>query len=191
MKYLMAFCLFLSTTTLAFSQSYNTAIGVRLGSGAGISLQQRVANKTTLEGIVGTKFKDNAYKVTLVAKQHFPILFKRFNVYTGGGVHKGWYTGGNRTTIDEPANPIENPFGVTLVGGAELSLGKFNISYDFLPSFNFRGGEKAFESSTAVTVRYILWERPTQREIRKKKRKKKKKGSKSSGGGLFDIFKKN
>ncbi len=188
MKYVIVFGFVIGSFLSGFGQAYNNAIGVKIGTGIGITAVQRVANKTTIEGILNAKLKQNQYTVALLGKQHFPILFKRFNLYTGGGVHKGWYTGQNNITIDEPTEKIENPFGVTLVGGAEISLGKFNISYDFRPSFNFVGGEKALETENAISVRYILMDRPTKREQRRKKKKKNKGNSK---GGLFDIFKKN
>ncbi len=175
MKYLSAFILVFSFAASGFSQAYNSAIGLRLGSGIGISAQHRIADKTTLEGIASTKFKADEFKLTLLAKQHFPILFKRFNVYAGGGLHKGWYTGNQTPVNDQPVEAIGNPFGVTLVGGAEISLGRFNISYDYKPGFNFKGGEKAFNNETAISVRYILWERPTKLDKWRKSRKKKKK----------------
>ncbi len=188
MKYQIIFLLlFLSYFSLN-AQTYNTAVGVRAGSGVGVSIVQRVADKTTLEGLVSTKLKKDFLKASILAKHHFPIFVKRFNAYTGGGFHKGWYTKQQENNIDEPFEPIKNPFGLTLLGGIEVSFGKFNISYDYKPSFNISGGEKAFESENGVTVRYIIFERPTGWELKKKKKKKKKsKGKKSTG--IFDIFK--
>lgn len=189
MKYLLIVLAFLVGSHTLDAQSYNTAAGLRLGSGVGLSVNQRVANKTTLEGILNSRLKKDQLTATVLVKQHFPILFKRFNIYTGMGVHKGWYT----SAPAEGEIAYENPFGVSLMGGAEISLGRFNISYDYKPSFNITGGEKAFQSETSVSLRYILMKRPTKFDKWKKKRKKKKKQKAKNGGGskFGDIFKRN
>jgi hypothetical protein len=138
--------------------------------------------------------KKDQFTATVLVEQHLPILFKRFNLYTGMGLHKGWYTG----TPVEGAIAYENPFGVSLIAGAEISLGKFNISYDYKPAVNIIGGEKAFESETSISLRYIIQKRPTKFSKWKKKRKKKKKAKvkakkkgKNGGSKFGDIFKRN
>ncbi|MGB1217166.1 MAG: hypothetical protein ACPG5P_04780, partial [Saprospiraceae bacterium] len=132
--------------------------------------------------------------VTGLVEQHFPILFKRFNVYTGAGIHKGWKTGNSNDSTET----YENPFGVTLIAGGELTFGKFNVSYDYKPRLNVSGGAKAFESESSISLRYVLVKRPTKFDKWKKKRKKKKKQKqkekakrKKTGvkGGFFYLFK--
>ncbi len=196
MKYLIVCITLLCSITFIQAQTYNTAVGIRIGSGIGLSVQQRVANKTTIEGLLHSKFKEEHLKLTVLAEQHMPILFKRFNIYYGGGVHKGFYTGN-----DADVKAQGNLLGVTLVGGAEITIGRFNISYDYKPAFNIKGGDKAFSSETGVSVRYVLWKRPGMIDKMKKKRKKKKKkkakakkkkkkNSDDDGFQLRDIFKK-
>jgi hypothetical protein len=192
MKYLLIVLAFLVGSQSLDAQAYNTAVGLRLGSGVGISIQQRIANKTSIEGILNSRLKKDQFTATVLVKQHFPILFKRFNLYTGMGLHKGCYTG----TPAEGAIAYENPYGVSLMGGAEISLGRFNISYDYKPAFNISGGEKAFQSETSISLRYIFMKRPTKFSKWKKKRKKKKKAkakkkAKSGGSKFGDIFKRN
>ncbi len=151
------------------AQTYNNAIGLRVGEGIGLTFQQRVGNKFTLEGILKNQFKKENLKLTVLGRQHFPILFKRFNVYTGGGLHHTWYTGNDPEIIAQG-----NPYGVTLVGGAEISFGRFNVSYDYQPAFNVSGGDKAITHDTAISLRYIITKRPTKLDKWKKERKKKK-----------------
>jgi len=54
---------FLSILSLQ-AQSYNTALGVRLDTDWGVSLQQRIANKTTIEGLLQNSFKDDRFLAT-------------------------------------------------------------------------------------------------------------------------------
>ncbi len=187
MKYLTFVFAFLLSTTMIQAQTYNTAVGLRMGSGIGLSVQQRIANKTTIEGIVNNRFKQDLVTVTLLGEQHFPILFKRFNVYTGMGVHKGWYTGQANDGI-----AYDDPFGVSFIAGGEISIGRFNVSYDYKPAFNITGGEKAFAGESSLSVRYIINKRPTKFQKWKNKRKKNKKKKKKDGDGFNwgDIFKK-
>ena len=57
------------------------------------------------------------------------------------------------------AEPYVAPLGISGVIGAEITLGRFNISYDFKPAVNLRGGEKTFYSQTGVSVRYVAFKR--------------------------------
>ncbi len=192
MKYLLVIFTLLLGSHLVSAQTYNTAIGLRMGSGIGLSVKQRVGNKFTLEGIVNNRFKQDQVTATILGERHFPILFKRFNVYTGLGAHKGWYTA---DTTDEGGNVIEDPYGISFIGGAEVSIGRFNVSYDYKPAFNIKGGTKAFTGESSLTLRYIIVKRPTKlqkwKKDRKKRKKKKQKEKEKEGGFDWkDIFKK-
>ncbi len=180
------------------AQGYNTAVGVRAGTDWGLTVQQRVGKKFSVEGIIHSSFGGNNVLGTALIERHVSFIgIKKLNFYGGIGLHKGWITGENTENV-------KNPFGTTFIGGAEVTFGKINISYDYKPRLNFTGGEKRFESETALSVRYVLWERPGMVDRIKKKRKKKKRQkakakkkkqkekskNKDSKGGIFDIFKK-
>lgn len=141
-------------------QSYNTAGGIRLGTDWGLTLQQRVGKHATVEGIIQKGFWREEATVTLLGEYHFPLIFRRFNFYTGGGLHKGW------TTSSEQL--YDDPFGITLIGGVEATVGRLNISWDFKPAINLEGGERKVYAQSGVSLRYVFWKRDGIRDWFKK-----------------------
>ncbi|MEO1518653.1 MAG: hypothetical protein AAFV95_26805 [Bacteroidota bacterium] len=133
---------------LGLAQKYRTAAGIRLGTEIGLSVQQLIRDKTTLEAIFQTRVKTNEIKLTLLGERHYRLLGKRMNFYVGGGVHKGWNT---RTEDD-----FGDPAGLTGVGGVELTLDRLNISWDFQPAVNVVGGDRVFVSQSAISLRYVF-----------------------------------
>lgn len=154
MKYLRHLLLVLIIPASLRAQSYDTALGMRLGTDWGLTVKQRMATKTTLEALLQSSLQREEVLITLMAEQHFPILSRRMNVYYGGGLHKGWI---NETDLDQM--PYKNPFGITFIGGIELSLARLNISYDFKPAINIVGGQNNFYTQTGISLRYIVGKR--------------------------------
>ena len=152
-RFFPVFALLFAAATLS-AQSYITAAGVRVNKGINFSVQQRILNKWTAEGIVHTSMASDELGITLLAERHHKILFKNLNLYYGAGPH--FY-------FDQSANIGEGNFntavaGVSFIGGAELSLGRFNISADFKPELHL-SGDTNFPlewSGAAISVRYIL-----------------------------------
>lgn len=135
------------------SQSYDISMGVRLGTDKGITYQQRIAKRVTLEGIIQSSFHREEAMVTLLAEKHMPFITRRLNFYAGGGFHKGWLS------APESNPPVEDPLGVTLVAGLEFTAARINVSWDFKPAINIVGGEKRIYSQTGVSVRYVIKKR--------------------------------
>ncbi|GAB2946984.1 hypothetical protein GCM10027048_10000 [Hymenobacter coalescens] len=168
----------------AAAQKYRTAVGLRLGSGNyGITAQQRIFEKTTLEGIA--LLRPREVTGTLLLERHFPILGPSLNYYFGAGGHAGRH----------------KDFGA--VGGFDALVGAewklpvvpFLIGVDFKPSVELNN-EEWFRFPTAVSVRYVLikekkksfmgglFEDDKDQERRKTKTKTKT-DKRRSGGGLF------
>ncbi len=162
-----------------YTQAYMTSAGLRAGTDWGLTVQQRISKSATLEGIVQSSLKREEVMVTLLAEQHYPVLFRGFNIYFGGGFHKGWLsqTSDNESVLSK----TEDPFGISLVGGAEITLGRINISYDFKPSLNIKGGEQALYPQTGISVRYAILDNKVYKDMVKKKKKKKR----AEEGGIF------
>lgn len=142
----------------AAAQKYRTAVGLRLGSGnSGVTVQQRIFEKTTLEGIALLRTRE--VTGTLLLQRHFHIFGPALNYYFGVGAHAGRH----------------KDFGA--VGGADALVGAewklpvvpLQVSFDFKPSLELNNDEWA-RFPTAFSVRYVL--------IREKKR--------SFMGGLFE-----
>ncbi len=174
-----------------FGQTYNTAAGLRMGSDWGFTFKQRLLKKVTLEGIVQSGFNREETLVTGLIERHYPLLSKRFNFYLGGGVHKGW------NTATEPT--YEDPFGITGIVGAEFTIARINLSYDFKPAVNLSGGEKNVYSQHGISIRYVLVKKKlfdgnNDRDKRKKqkaKAKKKRQKQRAKNGSDWKFWERN
>lgn len=130
------------------AQSYNTAMGMRFGTEIGLTMQQRLTKKVTAEAIFQSSIKNEQSSLTLLLEKHNNILGKGFNIYMGAGPHRTWYT--------SEESGATTATGLTGVAGAELTLGRINMSWDYKPQVNVWGGEKSFDSNTAISLRYVL-----------------------------------
>jgi hypothetical protein len=176
MKHFFSLLTILTFATTLVAQRYNTAVGLRLSNGAGITIQQRIADQWTIEGIAMTNFNGNSDVIGL-AEYHGKIVFqKRLNWYVGGGPHFGNHEG--------------STLGAALVGGLEFTIKRLNLSADVIVMSNFTGGTQALEFNPGVSVRYVLVKRP--RKTLRDRIGKKRKGKKNKEGGkLKDIFNRN
>lgn len=91
-------------SSIGIAQSYTTAGGIRLGTEWGATLQQRILKRVTLEGILQQGIIKEEFVITGLVERHYPLISKRFNVYLGGGLHKGWTT--------NPEATYDNPWGL-------------------------------------------------------------------------------
>jgi hypothetical protein len=136
---------------MVHGQSYVSAGGLRLGTEWGLSYKHRILERTTLEGILQSSFQDQTNKFSLLYSKHFPIITRGFNIYAGGGAHLGWR---------EEMNDFEYTLhgGLSLIGGAEITIGRINVSWDIKPAFNLIGSGKYrfLDMNTAVSLRYVF-----------------------------------
>ncbi|MEO1261629.1 MAG: hypothetical protein AAFZ15_22685 [Bacteroidota bacterium] len=169
------------------AQFYMTAGGLRAGTDWGLTVQQRITKNMTIEGIVQSSLQREEVLLTALAERHYALGYRGLNIYTGAGLHKGFVTQRQNTEL-EPTNNYKDPMGVTFIGGAELTLGRINISYDFKPAINLTGGEKRFYTQSGVSLRYVLLNNKEYKKIQKKKKKKekqkRKEQRKENGGGI-------
>jgi hypothetical protein len=142
----------------AVAQKYRTAAGIRIGSGIGVSVQQYLWDKFTLEGIVQKNLFKSGTHVSALFESHNKLLFKGLNFYLGAGPHFGFYGSGvqSDSKTSEESIAIKNAVGVSAIGGLEMRLNRVLLSYDYQPGINFSGGEQVFNSQTGLTVRYIF-----------------------------------
>lgn len=131
----------------ATSQAYFTAMGIRMGTEFGISLQQRILGGITGQGIVSSNAVDQQTTATALVQLHNPLITRNVNFYIGGGLHQRW----NRGEV-----PESGLRGVTGVAGAELTLGRINVSWDYKPVYHLNAVDHTFESETAVSLRYVF-----------------------------------
>ncbi|MFK8008520.1 MAG: hypothetical protein AB8H03_19330 [Saprospiraceae bacterium] len=138
---------------IGISQSYRTAAGIRLGTGAGpaLSIQQKIAKYSTIEGIFQPNFRDNVSSLDLIYEQHYKILIKRVNIYMGAGLHKDWRPTNHELELEEKAD-----LGFVGIIGGEVTFKNFNVSWDYKPSVNVMGGDTHFAHQSAITLRAII-----------------------------------
>lgn len=128
----------------AFAQKYRTAAGFRSdGSSYGLTVQQLVLPKTTLEGLGMLSPRERS--VTLLGERHFGILGPSLNYYFGAGGHFGVHKDDG------------NFWGFDGIVGAEYKIpfARIVLSVDFKPTVEFGSGDWN-RFPTAVSVRYII-----------------------------------
>jgi len=177
------FLLLLSVSAFLTAQSYDAALGIRLGTEIGASGQVRlpvIHKNFVAEGILQSSLRRNEGKFTILGKQHQNILTRRLNIFYGAGVHLGW--------TDE----INTKTGET-----------YSAPYDFKPSINVGGDAFPISLETSITVRYVIagrndiWDKKKEKannrnrkknrreRNREKKRKQRIKDGKNPNGWKF------
>ncbi|GGF05391.1 hypothetical protein [Hymenobacter cavernae] len=169
---------------VATAQKYITAAGLRLGKeNFGITVQQRIRPKGTLEGI--GIIRNREVSATLLAEHHFGLLGRSLNYYAGGGGHLG--TQKNHGGFG----------GIDGILGLEYKVAFFPIvlALDVKPSVEISNHEDWFRVPTAFSLRYVfikekntgLFDRVFGDDDNKKKNKRKEKEKNSTRRGLFDF----
>lgn len=127
----------------AAAQKYRTAVGLRLGNPYGLTVQQALASRLTLEGIAGLAARE--VSGTVLAEYHFGILGRSLNYYLGAGGHLG---------NNKDAGRFGGFDGVV---GIEYKIAFLPIvlSYDFKPSVEIHSDDWA-RFPTAFSVRYVF-----------------------------------
>ncbi len=172
-------CLSLVTYLQVNGQKYGTTLGIRLANDdqrmLGLTMEQRVFDHFTLEGILQSDFSRNS-SLHVLSKRHIPILTKRLNIFTGAGISFG-----NEESVGKDPLSREvvttygnSTFGVDLMIGAELTILGANVSLDYKPNINIAGRDNWFKDQVAISVRTVLIkDSKRNKRIRKKERSKK------------------
>ncbi|WP_210114351.1 hypothetical protein [Hymenobacter aquaticus] len=170
----------------AQAQKYRTAVGGRLGAGNyGLTIQQKILDKTTLEGIgiVGTREVSG----TVLAERHFGILGPSLNYYLGAGGHLG----------NHKDDGVFGGFDGIIGAEYKVAFIPLVLSFDFKPSLELSSADWA-RFPTAFSIRYVLIKEKKTGLFdkilgggdndRKEKKPKEKKQEKPAGRrGLFDF----
>lgn len=139
----LLFLLFL-TCFSAVAQKYRTNVGARIGrNDFGISLQQKILEEVTLQGIAGLGTRETDF--TFLVEKHFPLLGKAFNYYLGAGAHVG------------SLKDYGGFYGADVILGTELKMPLFPLvlSLDIKPAIHANHSDW-FAFDGGFTIRYIL-----------------------------------
>ena len=128
----------------AAAQKYRTAAGFRsAGSNYGLTIQQLIIPKTTLEGLGMVAPRERS--ATLLAERHFGILGPSLNYYLGAGAHFGRHKDDGRF------------WGFDGIIGAEYKIAfiPLVVAIDFKPTIEY-GSADWNRFPTAFSLRYII-----------------------------------
>lgn len=134
-----------------FAQHYGLAAGLRVGNNYGLSVQGKLFDKTSAEVVLhpGVGQQNNA--ALIMVKRHQKFLTDRLNVYAGGGICQYW------NSKPDNLDKRYSSGGLQAIVGAEITLGRYNFSWDFTPAVLTWGDDSgAFKGGTAVSLRYVF-----------------------------------
>lgn len=147
------------------AQPYITAAGIRLAMEPGITVQQRLAGRFTVEAMVQTQVLYGRHSMALQLQRHHKLVHRGLNGYIGAGpqlssYRRGLWTkeAGNRFTVA----------GLALTGGVELAINRLLLSADYKPVV-YLGGPVPFDAGLGLSVRYILLQEPKPKDRRRTK----------------------
>jgi hypothetical protein len=140
----------------ALAQDYRTAIGVRAGYPAGITLKHFMSSRTAFEGLFTTRYGGLAITGLLEAHQQaFDV--ENLNWYYGFGAHVGFYDD-NRNRSWGDSGVDYTVFGIDGILGIEYRFTEipFNIGIDWKPAFNIIGYTDFYGDAFALSLRFIF-----------------------------------
>ncbi|WP_111669723.1 hypothetical protein [Algoriphagus litoralis] len=193
---LLSFFIFLVTSQASFSQRYGTAVGIRLGNSDlnrtfGLTVQQRILDRVTLEGILQSDFNRNT-TLSFLAERHRPLISKRFNYYYGGGIAFG-----NEESFvkNEETKLIDHTYGnstigIDLIAGVELTVANAVISLDYKPNINLAGRSEFYRGQVGISARTVLVKSKEQKRKQRQRQKAKKSSQRKSVNPFSELFKK-
>ena len=137
------------------AQSYDNAIGVRLGATSGLSFKTMLNSSDALEIVVGAKYRG------VHAMALYEVHAAAFDVpglywYYGGGGHIGFWEGRYSPWFDDDKGSF-TVIGIDGVFGMEYQIEDipFTVSLDLVPSFNIIG-YTGFDVDGALGIRYVF-----------------------------------
>tara|TARA_R110002096_G_scaffold115365_2_gene249793 strand:+ start:176 stop:664 length:489 start_codon:yes stop_codon:yes gene_type:complete len=137
------------------AQNYNTAIGLRGGTGLGISAKHFIQNDIALEGILNTRY--SGFNFTGLYEWHKPAFnTEGFNWFYGLGAHIGFWDGDKIPWIND--NEAYTIIGVDAIGGLEYKIQNLPIaiSLDWKPAINLIGYTGFWGDNAAFSIRYCF-----------------------------------
>ncbi len=136
------------------AQDYNTAIGVRLGYGTGITAKHFIASNRAVEGIIDSRWQ--GVRVTGLYEVHkkFPNA-EGLGWYYGVGAHIGFWNTRNRRNEFNNASAVVGIDGIIALDYTFKEL-PINLSLDWKPGFNIIGYSGYWGREIAVGIRYAF-----------------------------------
>lgn len=146
----------ISSVSTAQRGQLNYAVGLRLGTGLGASIQHFITNEQVVEGIVSSRSR--GFTVTGLYELHTRILdAKGFRWYFGVGAHGGSYSDYGFEMIGVTGGRGTHFFaGGDGILGAEYFMKDLPVQFsaDWKPEYNFAGLTGWKSGNLGISVRY-------------------------------------
>jgi len=141
----------------AFSQEYNTAIGIRGGFAQGLTIKHFIGQQKALEGILATRW--GGYSIIGLYEINKPINdADGLSWFYGLGGHIGfWDSADNRGWWPNDTGQ-KTVIGFDLIIGLEYTIpnAPINFQLDYKPAFHFVGYQGTGWDGGAFSVRFTL-----------------------------------
>lgn len=144
------------------AQPYITAAGIRLAMEPGITIQQRLAGRYTMEAMLQTQVLYGRHSLALQLQRHHKLVHRGLNAYIGAGPQLSSY---RRGLLSKEAGNRFTVAGLALTGGVELAVNRLLLSADYKPVVYF-GGPVPFDAGLGLSARYILLQQPRAKDRR-------------------------
>jgi hypothetical protein len=152
-KILLFLAFYLFFTGAQAQQTYNTALGMRINGGLGVTVKHMLNDKAAIEGILYTRW--GGLNLTGIYAVHYPV-FKEpgFRFYIGGGSHLGFFDGNENPWWDD--NDQHGVWGIDGQIGLEYTFDEIplNLSLDWKPAINIIGSDDIWYGDAGLSVRY-------------------------------------
>jgi hypothetical protein len=155
---LTLFCLLLlSFRSVNAQHDYETAIGIRINGGAGVTLRHDLGNSKSMEGILYMRW--GGIDLTGLFQVNYPV-FKEpgFRAYFGIGGNVGVFDSDKGPWFDEDDDGSQVVAGVDGQIGLEYTFKNFplNLSIDWKPTVYLLGEQDIYAGDVGLSVRYVL-----------------------------------
>ena len=155
MKKIPLLLLIFFSINLAYSQDYNTAVGLRTGLSNGITLKHFTGEKTAIEGILSLRWRGIDFS-GLYEVHNTAFDTDQLNWYYGFGGHIGFWNGENVSWINDAKDTTV--IGAVGVLGLEYRIpnSPIVIGIDWKPTINIFGASGLRADGGALSIRYAF-----------------------------------
>lgn len=136
---------------------YNTGIGLRLGSGNGITVKHFIKNGAAIEGILYTRWQ--GFIITGLYQVHKDIAgAKGLQWFYGGGAHIGTWNADRRNTPWGDNGRNSTVVGLDGIIGLDYKFDNapINLSLDWKPAINISEYGGFWGDEVALSVRFAF-----------------------------------
>jgi hypothetical protein len=153
-RVVLTIVLSIAVVMLLDAQNYKTGIGLRVGTGTGLTLKHFINSKSAIEGLLVTKWQGFDF-AGLYELHNQPFDVDNLDWFYGFGAHIGFYDGHNEEWgIQGPAYSV---LGIDGIVGLEYTFmdAPVNLGLDFKPVLNLTGYSGLW-AEFGFSVRYVF-----------------------------------